>query len=87
MLLTLDLSLFLISSTVASALVSLRSRSHPLMIAISYGVTELLLDVSRALLGDSVQLTGDLDLEKAKIDKIDEEQLQKLYSEYEKASA
>ena len=85
----------------------------------SYGVKELLLEVCKALLGDSVQLTAELDLEKASIDKvssqailqvtlnsgalvreltrshscllyvhqqIDEEQLEKLYSEYEKAS-
>lgn len=53
----------------------------------SYGVKELLLEVCKALLGDSVQLTDQLDLEKAKIDKIDEEQLEKLFREYEKASA
>lgn len=53
----------------------------------SYGVKELLLEICKALLGDSVQLTDQLDLEKAKIDKIDEEQLEKLSREYEKALA
>ncbi|KAJ9479004.1 putative GTP-binding nuclear protein GSP2/CNR2 (putative) [Pseudozyma hubeiensis] len=52
----------------------------------NYGVKELLLDVCRSLLGDSVQLTDEVDLDKPKIDKIDEEQLAKLFSEYEKAS-
>lgn len=36
----------------------------------SYGVKELLLDVCKALLGDSVQLTNEVDMEKAKIDKV-----------------
>ena len=52
----------------------------------NYGVKELLLDVCKALLGDSVQLTDQVELDKPKIDKIDQEQLEKLYSEYEKAS-
>ncbi|CBQ73149.1 related to GSP1-GTP-binding protein of the ras superfamily [Sporisorium reilianum SRZ2] len=53
----------------------------------NYGVKELLLDVCKGLLGDSVQLTDEVDLDKPKIDKIDEEQLEKLFSEYEKAAS
>ncbi|KAJ1025282.1 hypothetical protein NDA13_004099 [Ustilago tritici] len=67
-----------------------RKKEHPyreISAEANYGVKELLLEVCKALLGDSVQLTDQLDLEKAKIDKIDEEQLEKLLREYEKASA
>lgn len=38
----------------------------------SYGVKELLLDICKALLGDSVQLTDEVDLEKPSIDKVSE---------------
>ncbi|SPO25499.1 related to GSP1 - GTP-binding protein of the ras superfamily [Ustilago trichophora] len=67
-----------------------RKKEHPyreISAQANYGVKELLLDVCKALLGDSVQLTDEVDLEKAKIDKIDEEQLEKLFSEYEKAAS
>lgn len=36
----------------------------------SYGVKELLLEICKSLLGDSVQLTDEVDLEKASIDKV-----------------
>ncbi|SNX84487.1 related to GSP1 - GTP-binding protein of the ras superfamily [Melanopsichium pennsylvanicum] len=67
-----------------------RKKEHPyreISAHANYGVKELLLDVCKALLGDSVQLTDEVNLDKAKIDKIDEEQLEKLFGEYEKASA
>ncbi|ETS64680.1 hypothetical protein PaG_00627 [Moesziomyces aphidis] len=53
----------------------------------NYGVKELLLDVCKALLGDSVQLTAEVEMEKPSISKIDEEQLEKLFAEYEKAAS
>lgn len=37
---------------------------------VSYGVKELLLDVCKTLLGDSVQLTADVEMEKASIDSV-----------------
>lgn len=67
-----------------------RKKEHPyreISSDANYGVKELLLDVCKALLGDSVQLTDEVDLDKPKIDKIDEEQFEKLFSEYEKAAS
>ncbi|PWZ02288.1 P-loop containing nucleoside triphosphate hydrolase protein [Testicularia cyperi] len=51
----------------------------------NYGIKELLLEVCKGLLGDGVQLTDAVELDAAKLDNIDEAELQKLYEQYEKA--
>ncbi|EPQ28621.1 uncharacterized protein PFL1_03924 [Pseudozyma flocculosa PF-1] len=66
-----------------------RKKEHPyreISAKANYGIKDLYLEICKGLLGDGVQLTDVVELEKPEIDNIDEDALAKLYEEYEKAA-
>ncbi|KAN0061756.1 hypothetical protein ACQY0O_005748 [Thecaphora frezii] len=66
-----------------------RKKEHPyreISSKANYGIKDIYLQICKGLLGNSVQLTDEIELDKPEVDNIDEEALEKLYEAYEKAA-